>query len=191
MHGLLNRSVEEYLRARYGEQLWRHAARAASVDERGFLAIRDYPDSITVLMVDAAAQQLGIGSLDLFEDMGAWLGQVEPLRRLLRFSGSDYADFVLALEQLPARGHMIVPGLHIPLICVSRDGPERFQIAMKTAASAWVHVVAGLLRQMADDFGVLALIAVNRGKIDLTVPEYRFAEGRPFTLVTPVARALG
>ncbi len=125
MHGLLNRSVEEYLRTRYGNALWRCAAQAAGVDERGFQAIGDYPDSLIVLMADAAAERLGIARLDLFEDMGAWLGQVEPLRRLLRFSGSDYVDFVLALDQLRARGHMIVPGLGIPQICVSRDGARQ------------------------------------------------------------------
>ncbi len=38
---------------------------------------------------------------------------------------------------------------------------------------------------MADDFGVLALIAVDGTCIDLNVPEHRFAEGRPFSLVVP------
>ena len=44
--------------------------------------------------------------------------------------------------------------------------------------------MAGILRQMADDYGALALITTGPGhRIVVEVPERRFTSGRSFALV--------
>ncbi|WP_299359944.1 heme NO-binding domain-containing protein [uncultured Paracoccus sp.] len=188
MHGLVNRLIEEFLRARYGESLWREVAVACEVDPRGFHAMRMHPPQRTRQLMTTAASEIGVNVGDLSEDVGAWLVQLEPVRRLLRFSGRDYTEFLLALDQLPGRAEMVVPKLGLPALTVIEDGGDSFVVDINGAPGLWAYMLAGLLRQMADDYGALALITVDkaRGGIVVDVPDQDFAHGRSFDLVAEV-----
>lgn len=185
MHGLVNRLIEEFLRARYGESLWRKVALACEVDPRGFHTLRAHPDRLTRQLMTTAAAEIGVNVGDLSEDVGAWLVQLEPVRRLLRFSGRDYTEFLLALEQLPGRAEMVVPNLGLPTLTVIEEGGDQFVVHINGAPGLWAYLLAGVLRQMADDYGALALITVDkaRGGILVEVPDGDFAHGRSFDLV--------
>lgn len=183
MHGLINRSVEEFLRASGGEALWRQIAGVCGADPQGFQSDRDYPDGLTYSMLSESARVLDCPEGELLEDIGAWICRVEPLRRLLRFSGSDYTDFVLSLDQLPDRVGMVVPKMHLPPIAVDLLDDETFVVHLDDPNGRWCRVVAGILRQMADDYGALAVATVEVDTITLRVPEHGFADGRHFRLI--------
>lgn len=192
MHGLVNRSIEEYLRAAGGESLWSAVAEACAIDPRGFQAIRHYPDALTHAMLAEGAARLDHSEDEFLEDMGAWLAQVEPLRRLLRFSGTSYADFLAGLEQLPGRFEMVVPSFGLPSISVESDADgSGLTIRIGDRRIGWSRLLAGLLRRMADDYGALALISDEQGRVRVQVPEHGFAEGRRFDIGRPVDVAAG
>ena len=88
----------------------------------GFEGFRRYPDALTMRLIAASAGRLAKPEAELLEDFGAWLARTEPIRRLLRFSGADFADFILTLEELPGRVRMIVPDLEMPRIAVTALG---------------------------------------------------------------------
>ncbi|MBV0890417.1 heme NO-binding domain-containing protein [Paracoccus sp. Z118] len=183
MHGLINRFIEEFLRARYGEALWREVAGDCAADPRGFHSWRTQPEAMTGQLATRAAARIGVRLVDLAEDAGGWLAQCESIRRLLRFGGRDYAEFLASIDQLPGRAEMVVPGLGLPALRVIDEGPERFRVRVLDGHWLWTCVLAGLLRQMADDFGALALISRRGWTITVEVPEREFAEGRSFALV--------
>jgi len=194
MHGLINRSIQHFLRATYGTDLWQAVAEAVGAPVSGFEALLQYDDALTLAMLDEAAARLDKPAEALLEDLGAFLVTLEPLRRLLRFGGVDYAEFLLSLEELPARAHMALPDLEMPRITITKasatDG--RLTLAVQGRVPGWGLVLAGLLRSMADDYGALALIEILplgacRDHIAVDLLDTTFASGRRFELARPVA----
>lgn len=182
MHGLVNRSVEEFLRDTCGADLWAAVAQSCGVDMRGFQTVRDYPDALTTAVVADAAGRLDQPEAEFLEDLGAWLAQRESLRRLLRFGGATYAEFVRSLDQLADRAEMVVPNLSLPQVSVGVSADAaRFTLSLDRGDS-WDRLLTGTLRQMADDYGALAVITCSDGVITIDVPEHGYSAGRQFAL---------
>ncbi len=190
MHGLVNRSVQCFLRDTYGVARWQSVAEEAGIDPNGFEALLIYDDALTDAMIDAAARQLGKPREALLEDVGIYLVGLEPLRRLLRFGGVDYADFLQSLDELPDRVHLAVPDLDMPELELRAAGQGRFILICGAEHEGFGAVFAGILRAMADDYGALALIEAAGGSggpetVGIELLEARFATGRRFDLARP------
>lgn len=182
MHGLINTTIEAFLRDSYGGEAWAAVADRGGCDPAGFAPFRETPDRVTLRLIAAAAETLGKPEAEFLEDLGAWLARVEPARRLLRFSGSDFSDFVLSLEELPGRGHLVLPRLGLPRIAVAARGGGQFRVTVSHGAPEWRSVLAGMLRAMSDDYGALALIVDEGGWISVDVSDEDFGTGRAFEL---------
>ena len=189
MHGLINRAVECFLRDTYGEARWRRIAAAANLESPGFEAMLAYDDSVTEDVLGAATADLGKCRDDLLEDLGTYLvshPNVEAVRRLLRFGGLNFPDFLHSLEDLPERARLAVPDLILPALELLELAKGRYELHCHCEAPGFGVVLAGLLRAMADDYGALvSLDHDRRGEVEiLTVDlhEVAFAEGRNFSL---------
>jgi hypothetical protein len=191
MHGLINRSIEAFVADTYGSAVWRDIARSAGVPEAGFEPLKTYDDALTAHVLDAAAATLGRGADALLEDAGHYLvtnpGLAAP-RRLLRFGGETFADFLHSLEDLHDRARLALPDLDLPRFEVTEDTSGRFTLRHDWAQGLG-SMITGALRAMADDYGALALIEPGRrrredGRETVTVRlmESDFAEGRDFSL---------
>jgi len=182
MHGLINRSLERFVRDSYGDPAWCDVAAGLDLPCDRFEPFRHYPDALTLRVIEAAAARLGKPRPELLEDLGAWLARTEPIRRLLRFSGSDFSDFILALEELAGRVGMILPELEMPRITVAVLAEQQFRVAVEDAMPEWRGVLAGVVRAMSDDYGALALIVDDGEAIAVDVSDGTFCEGRDFDL---------
>lgn len=182
MHGLINRSIECFLRDNYGDPAWGRIAASLNIDPAGFEPFRHYPDPLTLQLIAAATEVLHKPEPELLEDVGAWLARTEPARRLLRFSGSDFADFVLALEELPGRAHLVLPDIDMPRIAVTVEGVGQFRVTTSHAPPEWRSLLAGVLRAMSDDYGALALIVDEGTAISVDVSDESFFAARDFDI---------
>lgn len=187
MHGLVNRAIEEFARLTYGEAVWAAAATATGVDPRGFEMMGAYDDPLTTRLLADLGPRLGRSPEELAEDVGTWVARLPSVRRLLRFAGSDFAAFMMTLEELRGRGRMVAPGLDLPALSV-RVTRHGWQVASDCDA-LWLHAVAGMLHAMADDYGVLAVVEVTGGGILVDVPLVDFNAGRPFSISDPAVGA--
>ncbi|MBK5945337.1 hypothetical protein CCR83_02450 [Rhodobacter veldkampii DSM 11550] len=158
MHGLVNRSIQCFLGDTYGADLWAAVAAKAGAPVEGFEAMLRYDDALTCDLIQAATLRLGKPRAALLEDLGAYLVTREPLRRLMRFGGVDYTEFLLSLEDLQGRGLMALPDLDLPELGLESGAAGRFTLTVTAAQPGWGAVFAGMLRAMADDYGALALI---------------------------------
>ena len=96
MHGLLNRSIQCFLRDTYGGATWAAVTRQAQLGFDNFEAMLIYDDALTDTVLEGAVQVLGRARDTVLEDMGIYLvshPERQGLRRLLRFGGVDFADF--------------------------------------------------------------------------------------------------
>jgi hypothetical protein len=189
MHGLINKSIQCFLRDSYGTALWEAVARETGLDTVGFEAMLHYDDAVTERMIGAAAALKNRPRAALLEDLGAYLASVEGLRRLLRFGGGDYWDFLRSLDELPGRSRMALVDLELPELDLREVGGGHFSLVVSGKVPGWGAVMAGLLRAMADDYGALAVIewedSGREERIDVTLLEARYTDGRSFELARP------
>lgn len=193
MHGLANRSIQCFLGDTYGADCWAAVAAAGGVGKDGFEALLSYDDAVTDAVIDAASSALGKPREALLEDLGSYLVGLEPLRRLLRFGGVDYVDFLHSLDELPERVHLAVPDLEMPDLTLIASGPGRYTLLCRGAHPGCGAVFAGILRAMADDYGALVLIEASGPDnapetVSIELLEAQFASGRRFDLARPGAR---
>lgn len=191
MHGLINRSFELFLRDCYGEDMWERVARQAKVDPRGFFLLQKSSDKVTDTLILEAATALRKEKGELIEDHGGWLTQREPIRRLLRFSGRDFSEFVVSLGEFPRRAQMVIPSLKVPRIAVAMPTEQSYEVTVDGSVDIWPMLLAGVLRGMADDYGALAVITVDGRDllVDVAMTEYNMM--RPFVLVPEDATGTG
>lgn len=190
MHGLINRSFQNYMSDSYGRAAWFDVAARAGVIPPEFEAMLTYDDALTPAVLDAMAQVLQRGRAEVLEDIGTYLvshPHTEALRRLLRFGGVNFEDFLHSLDDLPDRARMAVAELHLPAIALHDDSEGRYRLICDSPLAGFGHLMMGVLRVMADDYGALALLELEEGEggretvhIQLVAADY--ADGRAFDL---------
>lgn len=190
MHGLINRSLQCFLRDTYGAPAWEAVAREAGLDFDGFEAMLTYDDALTDAVIEAAVRVLKRPRDCLLEDLGAYLvshDTLTSLRRLLRFSGVNFADFVNSLEELPDRGRLALPSLEMPELELCEVDHGHFYLRCAAPLRGVGHILVGLLRAMADDYGALVLLDHQGAEagvevISIQIADQSFNEARPFSL---------
>lgn len=178
MNSLINRGIEEFLRSTYGDVLVDAVAQEAGV-ARGSVA--PLGAGFGAESLQRAAFRMAKPHSEMLEDLGAWMTRIEPVRRLLRFSGRDFKDFLLRLEELPGRAQLVLPTLKVPRLQVDAKD-HAFWVVLLDPEPTWKSVLAGVIRGMADDYGALCLIAVEDDAIRIEVWDEQFAEGRLFSI---------
>ena len=159
MHGLINRAIQCFLRDTYGEELWTKIMQQADLGYSSFESMLIYEEDVTRRILELAAVTLKKSRDDLLEDLGTYLAShdnVEALRRLLRFGGVDFVEFLYSLNDLPDRARLAVPDLFLPELQVDDDGSGEFHLRCGGHYPGFGHVMVGVIRAMADDYGALA-----------------------------------
>lgn len=190
MHGLINRSVQCFLRDTYGVALWQRVTQEARLGFDSFEPMLTYDAPLIETVLTAASGLLGKPRETLLEDLGTYLVShpaTESLRRLLRFGGVSFLDFLLSLEDLPERGRLALPDLDLPALDLRELGNGEYRLGVVAAIAGAGHVVVGLLRAMADDYGALVLLdhAGTAGGVDLIsvhLLDHSHSTGRSFDL---------
>lgn len=194
MHGLINRAVQCFVRDTYGLETWKALAQSADVPLSGFEAMFVYEDAATDRMLDAATVLLNRPRETILEDIGTYIvshPNVESLRRLLRFGGETFLEFLLSVDDLPRRARLAVPDLGLPVMEVHEFPDGSFQLLCRWDRPGFGYVMVGLLRTMADDYGALVFLE-HEGRsgtdetISVQILQNEFAEGRPFEFATGI-----
>lgn len=193
MHGLIARTFQCFLQDTYGHAAWQDITTAAIFEAGDFEAMLDYDTRTVEGVLDAAVAHLDKPRDAMLEDIGTYLithPHNEGLRRLMRYGGVDFIDFLHSLEDLPGRAQLAVSDLVLPELELSDSSPGQFLLSClrsQREMPGFGHVLVGVLRAMADDYGALVTLD-HRGVldgaeiIDITVVEASFSEGRAFEL---------
>lgn len=190
MHGLINRALQCFVRDTYGARIWAEIATEAELGFVNFESLISYPDELTQRALDAACRRLNKPRDMLLEDLGTYLvshPNLEPVRRILRFGGETFPDFLYSLDDLPDRARLAVPDLELPRLEMREHSPGTLMLRCTGNLPGFGHVLVGLCRAMADDYGALVLLdhlGTTDGEevIAVQLLEARFAAGRDFTL---------
>jgi len=193
MHGLVNRIIERFVRDTYGRDVWIGVMQELDLGYTEFEPMLTYENELTVQVLDLIAGTLDKPLPDVLEDIGTYLvshPNVEAVRRLLRFSGENFVEFLHSLDDLPARAKLAVEDLVLPSLELREYGSNFYSVVIGAAPGGVVGfglVVTGLLRTMADDYGALVFLDYKGQRDGVEIVEIRlleaaFTEGRDFEL---------
>jgi len=194
MHGVVNRAIECFVRDTYTDAVWDTVVVAALSPVRSFEPMLVYEAGVTARVISAAAARIGKPHHELLEDVGIYLvshPRYESLRRLLRFAGVTFEDFLLSIDDIPGRAHLALPDLGLVPIAVRALEKDRFRICCGPGWPGFGHVLAGGIRAMADDYGALVTLSVlkegarGRARLELPLHAAHHARGRAFDLAAP------
>jgi hypothetical protein len=189
MDALLLRSLQGYLRDTFGGSVWQAICRRAALKVETFEPMLRYDPGMADRVAQHAADVLGRPVETVWEDMGTYLvtnpGH-EGVRRLLRFGGVSFADFLHSLEEMPGRARLALPELDTPEVTLTELGPDRFELRCRSRLLGIPRVLVGMLTAMADDYGALCLIEPGQdGRILIRILDSLHAAGRRFDLALP------
>ena len=193
MHGLINRTIERFIRDTYGRDVWMALVQPLELGLTEFEAMLTYDEAMTHRVLEAATTKLDKPLPEILEDIGTYLvshPNVEAPRRLLRFGGVTFEDFLHSLDDLPARARLAVSDLHLPQLELREHRRSAFSLAVRAGPGdleGFGFVVMGMLRAMADDYGALVFLEHKGGRegveiVEIELLEVAFAEGRDFSL---------
>ncbi|MBT2130948.1 heme NO-binding domain-containing protein [Aliiroseovarius lamellibrachiae] len=190
MHGLIDRSLESFLRGTYGDEFWMNLIREIDPGFDSFEPMFRYDAILTQTVVNQAAELLGKTRDNLLEDFGTYLivdTRSERVRRLLRFGGVDFTEFLHSLEDLPGRARLAVPDMDMPEIEVDELSEGAYVLSICHPEPGFGHVILGALRALADDYGALALLDYNGRSgqtetLSVDLLDMSHTEGRSFDL---------
>jgi hypothetical protein len=186
----MNRAIECFVRDTYGLRTWCTVARSAGLEGPSFEAMLTYDESVTDAVLEAATRELK-KPLDVFlEDLGTYLVShptTEALRRLLRFGGVSFVEFLNSLDELRGRARLAVSDLDLPELELQEEGGGTYLLSCRYHRPGFGRVLTGIVRAMADDYGALVLLDLVEQREDtevlsVVILETAFAEGRQFQL---------
>ncbi|RLK08374.1 heme NO-binding domain-containing protein [Ruegeria conchae] len=190
MHGLINRAIQSFVCATYGRQCWLQATQAAGLDFVEFEAMLIYEAEVSDRVLEVLCTELNRRKSEFLEDLGTYLvshRNMEDLRRLLRFGGVTYVEFLHSLDDLSDRVRLAVSDLTLPDLELQEHSSAEYQLYCSPGLPGFSSVMTGVLRAMADDYGALVVLSNEERRngselISITLIESAFAEGRHFEL---------
>jgi Haem-NO-binding len=189
MDALMLRSLQDYVLDTFGAADWQEICRRAELTTETFEPMMRYDPGTADLVAQFAADVLGRSVEAIWEDVGIYLvtnPEREGVRRLLRFGGMSYADFLYSLEEMPGRARLAMPDLDLPDVTLAEVGPDRFALRCPSHLRGTQRVLVGMLTAMADDYGTLCLIEPEAAdSTSITVLDSRHAIARRFDLALP------
>lgn len=192
MHGLILWIFESFVRLTYGDQVWDKVLSELDLNLQSVEPMFHYDDQIGLSILKQLSLEQKRDRHSLLEDFGTFLvtdPRVERVRRLLRFGGVDFTEFLHSLEDLKGRARLAVSDLMLPEIQVDETHPQRFEITCENTPKGAPYVLLGALRALADDYGSLVFLEVSDEEntcvtIQASLLERQHAEGREFLWAT-------
>lgn len=163
MYGMVNRSVEQLVRTRFGEEAWDAVKARAGVDIEGFISMSRYPDEMTYALVAAAAEILEIPADEILRSFGHfWVTHSadQSYGQLMQMCGSTLPEFLGNLDAMHARLALTFPKFQSPAFRCSDLQEGSLVLHYYSTRAGLAPFVVGLLEGLALRFGVD--IAVSR-----------------------------
>ncbi|MGV6802585.1 MAG: heme NO-binding domain-containing protein [Ruegeria sp.] len=190
MHGLINRAIQSFVYATYGREFWVRATELADLGFSEFEAMLVYDRDMSYRILDVLCVQLKRSREEFLEDLGTYLvshPNMEGLRRLLRFGGVNFVEFLHSLDDLADRVRWAVSDLDLPMLELKECSPSEYELRCHPGLDGYSSVMVGVLRAMADDYGALVMLSREgqRGGADIIsmiLVASAFTKGRRFDL---------
>jgi hypothetical protein len=148
MYGIVNKAIEDLVKANFGEDKWDAIKARSGIDIDYFLSNEPYDDAITYKLAGAASEELGISVGQVLEAFGEWwilkTGK-EKYGGLMQAGGSNLKEFLVKLPLFHNRVMLMYPKLTPPEFKVSNIEEKSIHIHYHSKREGLQEFVRGLL----------------------------------------------
>ena len=189
MHGLVISAVRRFVIVAYGKSVWNRVLVSSGVSRDRFQSVLPYDAAVLETLICSVQRELCVPLAAIMEDIGiSIVTQWTGIRRLLRYGGATFHDFLHSLDDLPDRARLAMPELVIPEMRLDEAADGVLALSFVSPVPEYGHVVTGLLRAMADDYGALVTIRPIEGDgtcevLSIQVHDATFTQGNRFDLL--------
>jgi len=193
VHGLVNKSIQCFVGETYGQANWEKICQDARLGFDNFEAMLIYDDDQTDAVLKAACARLDRPRATLLEDLGTYLvtnPRLGAIRRLLRFGGDSFVEFLLTLDDMHDRARLALPEMDFPTLELRQHSAASYNLIYRWGKYEFGSLVLGVLRAMADDYGALVLLDHTPGHndlgdmdcIEISLLDAQFTQAKEFSL---------
>lgn len=162
MYGLVNKAIENMVRAQFGDATWEDIKSRAGITTLSFISNEPYPDDITYSLVSAASDVLALPADQILEEFGKyWVLNTakESYPDLMATAGRTLPEFLQNLNNLHVRVGMLFPKLKPPRFVVTDVTPTSLRLHHHTERLGLASFTIGLLKGLATMFETEVTIA--------------------------------
>lgn len=179
MYGMVHKAARDMAERRMGAEAWAALMADAGLSDEHFITAEQYPDAVTMGLVDAIGRRLGLDRDAALEAFGRhWIAYAgaSAYGRVLAMAGDDLATFIDNLDRMHASIKSTMPRAAMPSFTLLASRGDGFDILYASERTGLTAFVRGILAAVAERFGETVDIA------DAPVPG-----GVSFTLTRRVA----
>lgn len=165
MHGIINRGLQCFIRDIHGVDMWEETCEQAKLPFYNFESMLTYDDATTEDLLSSFGGLINRSRDDILEDFGTYIVSEQALtaaRRLLKFGGGNYVEFLYSLNFVYDWAKLAVPDLDIPTMELVAHDARHFTLYARFQKRGFGAALLGLLRAMADDYKTLVIITHTR-----------------------------
>ncbi len=155
MYGIVNKSIEELVVHHYGQQKWEDIKSRNNINIEYFISSESYDDSVTYILAQSIAEELGISVDDVLKTFGEWwilhTGK-NHYGYLLESGGENFKTFLLNLPSFHNRVMMMYPKLTPPEFKVSNVQDNTLHLHYFSKRKGLTAFVYGLISGLGQFF---------------------------------------
>lgn len=148
MYGIVNRAIEEMVKANFGDEKWEKIRLLSGVEEDYFISNEPYDDAITYKLAVAVSSEMEMTVDKVLEAFGEWwilkTGK-EKYGSLMEMGGADLRSFLVHLPVFHNRVMLIYPKLVPPEFRVSDIEEKSLHLHYHSKREGLQSFVRGLL----------------------------------------------
>lgn len=155
MYGMVNQAIEAMVTERFGAGDWEQVKQLAGVDEPAFVAMKQYPDSVTYALAGAVSKHLDLPIGEVLHAFGVyWIEYAKrgPWGRVMMSSGRGTYELLAALDEMHARIAVSFPELQPPSFRTVREG-DAVRLEYRSHRPGLAPFVVGLVEGIGNLYG--------------------------------------
>lgn len=148
MYGIVNRAIEEMVKANFGDEKWEAIRIESGIEEDYFISNEPYDDAITYKLAGAVSKEMDLSVENVLEAFGEWwilkTGK-EKYGGLMDVAGADLRTFLINLPVFHNRIILIYPKLVPPEFRVTDIKEKSLHLHYHSKREGLQSFVRGLL----------------------------------------------
>ena len=148
MYGIVNKSMEELVVSKFGEDTWNKVVKRSGVSVDYFISNEPYDDAVTYQLAGAISEELQVSLNEVLFLFGEWWilkTTVEKYKGLIRTGGQTLRNFLINLPEFHNKIMSYYPKLSPPEFKVSDIGENSIHIHYYSHREGLSEFVKGIL----------------------------------------------
>lgn len=149
MYGIVNKSIQDLVVTKFGQQKWEEVLERSGIEEDFFISSEPYDDAITYNLARAISEETSMSLSDVFVAFGEWWvikTTKEKYGGMLESGGATLKEFLENLPLFHNRVMLIYPKLTPPEFKISNVTNTSLQLHYFSKRDGLQDFVKGLIQ---------------------------------------------